>query len=116
MRFFVDISKSQKKESKNKICGEDIIAVYSTNTQPGKDFAEKDNANRVSCRGKEKGLSVIATVQGIYYVSALSVEEVYQRIIKAEADAMQIYQKRIERNDEKLTKKQNKNNNKNKNK
>ena len=104
MRFFVDISKSQKKENKIKIPGDTITAIYSATIQPGKDFAERDNTDRISCRSSEKGLSVIATTDGKYYVSALTVEEVYQRIIKAEADATMIYQKRIERNDDRMSK------------
>lgn len=94
MRFFVDISKSTKKDEKIKVAGDSIIAIYSIGIEPATSIIKKGQ-NIVSCRSTNHGLSLIATRDGVYYISALSVEEINQRIVKAEADAMNIFKKRL---------------------
>lgn len=96
MRFFVDISKSQKKNDKVKIAGDTINAIYSLSCEPGKSLAK--NNETISCRSSYNGLSLITTTDNMYYISALTVEEVNQRLIKAQADAMNVFNKRTEKN------------------
>ena len=96
MRFFVDISKSTKKEDKIKVAGDTINGIFPLNCEPAKSLAK--NNETISCRSSYNGLSLITTTDNMYYISALTVEEVNQRLIKAQADAMYVFQKRIEKN------------------
>lgn len=98
--IFVDISKSQKKHEKIKINASSIVAIFPTGREPARKMTDmvKGSTSLINCCSSEKALSLIQTVVDgiyIYYLSPLTQEEISKRIIKAEADTLITYSKRL---------------------
>ena len=102
----VDISKSTKKHEKIKTNVKNIVCTYPTGREPAKGLMStvKGTTSLINCCSGQKALSLIQTkVDGdfIYYLSPLTQEEIANRIIKAEADAFILFNKRIEKKENK---------------